>query len=114
MNERDVVLLKDMLDAARKAQFYVQGKERIDLEKDEELIGSAVIRALAIIGEAGNRISEETHLAYPEIEWQQIIAMRNRVIHGYDSINYDIVWETVTVSVPKLITELDKILTEPL
>ena len=79
---------------------------------DEELIGFAVIRALAIIGEAGNRITQATHLAYPELEWQQIVAMRNRIIHGYDTINYDIVWETATVSVPKLITDLEKILSD--
>lgn len=112
MNERDVVLLKDMLDAARKVQSYVRGKVRIDLEKDEELIGFAVIRALAIIGEAGNRISEATRLAYPEIEWQQVIAMRNRIIHGYDTINYDIVWETATDNVTTLIAQLEKILGE--
>jgi uncharacterized protein with HEPN domain len=112
MNERDLVLLKDMLDAANKVESYIKGKTRIDLEKDEELIGFAVIRALAIIGEAGNRISEETHLAHPEIEWQPIVAMRNRIIHGYDTINYDIVWETAKVSVPKLITELEKILSD--
>jgi len=56
----------------------------------------AVVRAIEVLGEAANRISEETHADHAEIPWKAIIGMRNRLIHGYFNINVQIVWETAT------------------
>jgi len=110
MNKRDEVLLRDMLDAARKIEFYVYGKVRADLESNEELLGFAVVKAIEVVGEAANHISDETRVSFPLIEWGEMIGMRNRLIHGYASINYDIVWDAATISIPKLVVELEKIL----
>lgn len=62
MNKQDETRLRDMLDAASKAQSYVQGKTREALEADNYLLGFAVVRAIEIIGETANKIAPETHL----------------------------------------------------
>lgn len=69
----------------------------------------AVIRRLLIIGEASNRISETTQQSSPIIPWRLIKGMRNRLVHEYDDLDLDTVWETVKTSLPILIVELEKI-----
>ena len=53
-------------------------------------------------------ICEITH--YPQIPWAKIISMRNRLIHGYDFVDYDILWDAVTINIPVLLVELEQIL----
>lgn len=109
MNERDKTRLQDMLDAAYRSQTFIKGKRRDDLERDNSIVGFAVLRALEIIGEAANHISSETRSNLPQFAWRALIDFRNRVIHGYFSIDYDIVWTIVTVDIPDLIDELEKV-----
>jgi uncharacterized protein with HEPN domain len=113
MNENDAVLIQDILDAARKIQLYVDGKQRADLEEEGELRGFAVAKGIEVIGEAANHISPETRVKLPSVEWGNIIGMRNRLIHAYTSIDYDIVWDVATNKIPVLISELEKILLDP-
>jgi len=108
MNERDETRLRDMLDAARRA--FVHGKERDVLETDNYLVGFAGVRAIEIIGEAASKIASETRAAFPQIEWNNIIGMRNRIIHDYLRVDYDIVWKVLTDNLPQLIAELERIL----
>ena len=61
---------------------------------DEDKQGN-VVRCLEIIGEAANHVSEEICTANPEIPWAAIIGMRNNLIHGYNEVNYSLVWATV-------------------
>ncbi len=110
MNERDLTRLQDMLDAARKAQAYIDDKTRSSLEANDELLGYAVVRAIEIVGEAASKITAETRAEYSQIEWQNIIGMRNLVVHDYLHIDYDIVWQVVTVNLPQLIDQLHSIL----
>ena len=70
----------------------------------------ALTRLVEIIGEATNRVSQVTIQKYPNIPWQQIIGMRNRLVHGYDVIDYDLLWDTVTNDLPPLITALKAII----
>jgi uncharacterized protein with HEPN domain len=65
-----------------------------------------------IVGEAANRVSEATQRAHPDIPWSNIIGMRNRLVHGYDVIDYDLLWDTVTSDLPPLIAALQKIVKE--
>ena len=73
------------------------------------MIQDAVIRNLEIIGEASKRVESDYKSAHPEIPWRDIVAARNRLIHGYFSIDRDIVWHTITTDIPPLITALDAI-----
>jgi uncharacterized protein with HEPN domain len=62
----------------------------------------SLVKAIEILGEAASRVSEETRSEFCSIPWRDIIAMRNRLIHGYFDINLDIVWKTVTDELPHL------------
>jgi uncharacterized protein with HEPN domain len=106
MNVRDETRLRDMLDTAHKARAFIAGKNRDDLERDNGLIGFAVVRALEIIGEAASKISMETRAAIPALPWKNIIGMRNRVIHDYNRVDYDLVWDVVTLQLSELIAVL--------
>ena len=110
---KDVIRLKHMLDYAREAVELVQGKTRPDLDSDR-LLGLGLVRLMEIIGEAANRVSSKYQSQHPSIPWSQIISLRNRLIHGYDSVDMDILWEILTHDLPDLIRKLEKILsTEP-
>lgn len=98
-----------MLDHAREAMVLVQGKTRADLDSDR-LLNLALVRLLEIIGEAANRIPEQEQARHPEIPWRQIVSLRNRLIHGYDSVDFDILWQIVTEDLPPLIASLEGII----
>ncbi len=97
-----------MLDYAREAVALTQDRQRADLDNNR-LLDLALTRLLEIIGEAANRVPEEIQEAHPEIAWGQIISLRNRLIHGYDSIDFDILWAIVKNDLPELIENLEKI-----
>ena len=100
--------LKHMLDAARQAQEFIRNRNRDDLDRDPILL-HALVRVLEIVGEAARGISDGFKKNHNEIAWIDIIAMRNRLIHGYFYINLDIVWNTVKFDVPVLIEQLESI-----
>jgi uncharacterized protein with HEPN domain len=111
MNERDDTRLRDMLDAARVGTSFVAGETRDALAVDQKLV-FALVRAIEIVGEAANRVSQETRAELPQIPWRNIIGMRNRVIHDYVNVDLDIVWEVATRNLPELIAELERVLPE--
>lgn len=94
LDSRNASLLRDMYENARLGIKFMSGKTLADLENDE-LLAYAVVHALQIIGEAANHVTEDIRAAFPNVEWAAIIGMRNRVVHGYNVINYDIVWTVV-------------------
>jgi uncharacterized protein with HEPN domain len=89
MKRDDNVFIKHILDSAEKISAFIEGKTRSDLDIDEKL-ALALIRLLEIIGEAANSLSKEYQLKNMEVPWRKLIAMRNRLIHGYFDINHDI------------------------
>ena len=103
------VYLLHMLEHARETVAFMQRKTREDLENDR-LLNLAIIRLLEITGEAASKVELEERQRYPAIPWGQIIGLRNRLIHGYDLINLDIVWNIITTDLPPLISELETIL----
>lgn len=110
MNTLDENRLRDMLDAARQARGFVSGKVRAELEADNYLIGFAAVRALEVLGEAANKVSPDTRAALAAVPWKNIIGTRNRVIHDYNRVDYDIVWDILTIQLPPLIEQLENIL----
>jgi uncharacterized protein with HEPN domain len=102
------VRLRHMLDAAREAAQMAQGKTRADLDTDRPL-NLSLVRLLEIVGEAAGRVPADERAKYSGIPWVQIVGLRNRLIHGYDNVDYDILWEIVTKDLPPLIAELEKI-----
>jgi uncharacterized protein with HEPN domain len=100
-----------MLDHSREAVAMVQGKARADLDQDRKL-NLSLVRLLEIVGEAANRIPKEQRSAYPGIPWPEIIGLRNRLIHGYDEVDFDILWQIVTQDLPPLVKSLERIVAE--
>ena len=101
------VRLRHMLAYAREAVELMRNRRRADLDTDRAL-GLAILRCVEIVGEAASRIPVAIRGRYRKIPWQQLISMGNRLIHGHDIVDYDIVWSTVADDLPPLIAELEK------
>jgi uncharacterized protein with HEPN domain len=99
---RDEALLRDMLAHARLAVAAVADKERIDLESDF-ILAAALERFIEVIGEAASKVSEVTKERSPQIPWREIVGMRNRLVHGYASVDHDIVWDVVAGDLAEVI-----------
>ena len=108
-NQRDRVRLDHMLDHAREAITLTRGKTRADLDGDR-VLSLALVRLLEIVGEAAGRVSEETRGHHPEIPWSQIVGLRNRLIHGYDAVDFDILWQIIADDLPVLVAILEPVL----
>jgi uncharacterized protein with HEPN domain len=98
-----------MLDHAREVSAMVRGRARQDLDADR-MFQLALTRLIEIIGEAANRVTVAGHERYPEIPWLKIISTRNRIIHGYDVVDYNAVWHIATIEIPELIGVLERAL----
>jgi uncharacterized protein with HEPN domain len=98
-----------MLEHAREAVAMAKSRRRQDLDSDR-LLNLALVRLVEIVGEAAARVPKENWTAYPQIPWSQIVSLRNRLIHGYDAVDFDILWQIVTGDLPDLISSLEKIL----
>ena len=105
----DLTRLIHMLEAAQKINQYVQGETRDSLETDEKL-ALALVRLIEILGEAASKVSKERQAELTQIPWREVIGMRNRLIHAYFDIDYDIVWDTVTLNIPALMEALEDLL----
>jgi uncharacterized protein with HEPN domain len=106
---RDNIRLRHMLDAAKEALSFASDKSRAELE-DNRMLVLSLVKSTEIIGEAASRVSLESRASYPQIPWQEIIGMRNRLIHGYFDVDLDVLWSTITKDLPKLVAELETIL----
>jgi uncharacterized protein with HEPN domain len=106
-NDRD--RLVDIAAAARAIEGFVAGYNAPSFA-DNDLVRSAVFAKLVIIGEATRNLSPLFTDVHPHIPWAQIIGTRNRIAHGYDQVDWDIVWHIATVDVPKLLGDVDAIL----
>ena len=104
-------LLLDMLMAAREAQDMARGATLSDFRQNRTL-QLAIVKAVEIVGEAASRVGADTKQAHPDIPWAEIVGMRNRLVHGYFDINLVRVWETVEQDIPRLIAQLEGLVSE--
>ena len=102
-------MLLDMMEAAVKILKYTQGLTFEDFLADDKTI-YAVVRNFEIIGEASLRIDEDFRLENPQIEWKKLRGFRNRIVHDYFGIDYEIVWSILTQDVEELVFQLDQLL----
>ena len=102
----DSVRLQHMLSHAREAVTMVEGRSRGDLDTDRQL-NLSLVRLVEIIGEAAARVTLECRDSLPSLPWVEIIGFRNRLIHGYDEVDFDILWATVVDDLPAMITLLE-------
>jgi uncharacterized protein with HEPN domain len=107
MQSADRIRLRHMLDAAREAIAFARGRSRDELDRDRMLV-LALVKSVEILGEAAGKVSEPARVECPQVPWREIVAMRNRLIHGYFDINLDIVWHTVVEELPPLAAALEQ------
>jgi uncharacterized protein with HEPN domain len=100
-----------MLDHAVEAVERARGRAREDLDRDRTL-ELTLTRLVEVVGEAASRVGEEGRALLPALPWRQIASMRNRLIHGYDTVDLDILWDVVQIDLPPLIAELKRGLSE--
>ena len=100
------VRLRHMLDHAREAVAMAARKTREDLQSDR-MLNLALVRLLEVVGEAASRTPADEQIQYPEIPWGPIIGLRNRLIHGYDSVDFEILWQVINRDLPPLIAVLE-------
>ncbi len=111
--QRDLQFLLDMLQSAELIMTYTAQCSKDEFVENVQLQDS-VIRRLLVIAEAARRVSDATRQTLPNISWQEINGIRNRLVHEYDDVNLNIVWDVVQAEIPTLIEELKlKIPPEP-
>ena len=81
MRKDDAIRLQHMLDAAREAVAFARGRTRGDLENDRQLV-LALVKDVEIVGEAATQETKATRQNLPEIPWERIVGMRNRLVHA--------------------------------
>ena len=85
--------VEDILDSIESVAEFISGMS-LDVFMDDKKTQFAVIRALEIIGEASKNIPSEVRNSYLEIPWNEMIGMRNKLIHEYTGVNLEVVWDT--------------------
>ena len=104
----DAATLEDLIEACSKIVRFMEGVAESDFYGDELLV-SAINFQISILGEAVKRLSMELRTRYSDVPWQRIAGMRDRLIHGYDDIDFLEVWKTATMNVPRLMEQLRQI-----
>lgn len=108
MSRHDAALrLRDMLHHARKVQQKVAGVERSRFDEDEDL-RVVITWHLLVVGEAASHVPESQRQAMPAVPWQRVVGMRHRLVHGYGTIDNEIVWVTATHRIGELVEELEQ------
>ena len=105
------VRIQHMLDHAREAVEMVRLRSRADLDTDR-MLNLALVRLLEVVGEAAVQIPEEFRSRHPALPWRDVADLRNRLIHGYATINFDILWTIIQDDLPPLIEQLEAIIEE--
>ena len=103
--------VEDILDTMDKAEVLLEGVTYDQFEADFR-INFAVVRALEIIGEATKRLPMSLRQQYPNIPWRGMAGMRDRIIHGYDSVDLQIVWDVVKRDIRQIKPKIQQILAD--
>ena len=101
-----LIRLEHMLAAAREAVGLVQDRAATDVETDRVRV-LALERLIEIVGEAAAQTEADVRERFPEIPWSRIVGMRNEIIHGYSTVDFEIVFRTVKDRLPQLIGVLE-------
>lgn len=109
---RDNESLIDIERAAKRILRYTNNISRAELEINDEKV-SAILYQIAVIGEATKRLSQEFRQQHPEIPWREIAGMRDMLIHKYDQVDFDVIWDVLQNKLPELLTLIEPLLPSP-
>jgi len=105
------LFIKDILDSIEKIEEFVGSMDFDEFVKDD-LTNSAVIRKLEIIGEATKNIPKDIRQRYKSLPWSEMARMRDKIIHFYFGVDYEIVWKVIKERLPEIKPILNQILKE--
>ena len=111
MSASNLELLRHIAEEVNFILDTTYGKTNTELE-DDPILSRAVIRSLEIIGEATKKTDDEFRAKYPHIEWKKMARTRDKLIHDYFGVDYDIVWDIIENKLPSLKEFVDEILNE--
>src|SRR3990170_4394752 len=103
--------LTDIVEAAQAIENFVKGEDFNEFERNE-MMSSAVLQKLTVIGEAAAHLPKDFTKRFPEIPWLDIVGFRNIAVHEYFAIRLDIAWVAATEEVPALKEQVEEILRE--
>ena len=109
MKNKEYMSLKKMIEYINKALRYTDGRDFQTFSSNEEKV-DATIFAISQIGELVKNISKETMEKYPNIEWIVIKNLRNKIVHDYEGIKLNLIWDIVTNDIVQLKEDLEEIL----
>lgn len=109
MTKENKVFLQDILDCIGRVESYLQDFDYAKFQNDTKTI-DAVVRNVEVIGEAANNLTRDFRSNNSQVEWRKIIATRNRIIHGYASVDLEIIWNITQSDLGNLKIEIEKIL----
>jgi uncharacterized protein with HEPN domain len=94
------------------AEYLLENSAALSKEEflESETLRRAFVRSLEVIGEAGRKVPEAFREQCPQIEWRAMVGMRDRLIHGYFGVDYDLVWDVIKHKIPELKREIKEIL----
>jgi len=93
--------VKDILDSAEAIENFVEGMEFEKFKTDDKTT-SAVIRKFEIIGEAAKHVPDAIRDKYPAVPWKEMAGMRDKLIHFYMGVKYELVWQTIKDVIPQI------------
>ncbi len=111
MPHDDRMAIEQMFDTVQRIRSIVRGYTRESLEADD-VRQLALLHLIQLLGESASRTSAAFRERNPELPWGQMIGMRNRIVHGYDHVDPDIVWRVATDDVEQLLPSLERLLTQ--
>lgn len=103
----DAVYFSHMRDFALAAMEIAQDKQPSDLASDR-VLRYALLHTVTVLGEAASKVSLDTRQHLSDIPWRAIVGTRNHLIHGYDIVNLNLLWETITHDLPALVSLLER------
>lgn len=105
----DELFLYDIAKCCGRISEYLGGISEADF-KVNALFQDAVVRNIEIIGEASKSLSAEMRQSNPQVEWKEIMRMRDKIVHHYFKLDLDVVWQTASVDIPALSAQIEVIL----
>lgn len=109
MNHRDLHSLLDIVHSAKIIMKYVKGVSQDSFTENEQL-QDALIRRLLVVGEAAGRVSKAGQEELPTVDWKQIRGLRNRLVHEYDDISLQVVWDITQTEIENPIADLESVI----